>query len=124
MGHGSLEQVSTVTEVVTSIGRLKGSWIFGSQYYDQVWKGHHWQHLSNQRIMTNSTGARVSSSPCSSGNLCHQSQPQKAQTHILASVSCASHIHDPAETRRICVTGVNSSKHRSLISLGLAGLQR
>lgn len=45
MENGSLEQVSTVTEVDTSIGRLKGSWIFISEYYDQVYDGHHWQHL-------------------------------------------------------------------------------
>lgn len=74
--------------------------------------------------MTNSTGAQVFSSPCSSGNLCNQSQLQEAQMHVLATVSYASHIRDPAETRRICVKGVNGSKHRSLLSLGLAELQR
>lgn len=44
--------------------------------------------------------------------------------HVLATVSYASHIRDPAETRSICVKGVNGSKHRSLLSLGLAELQR
>lgn len=99
----------------------EGFCIFGSEYYDQVCDGHLWRHLSNQRIMTHSTGAQFLSSPCSSGNLCHQSRPQKAQMHILAGVSCASHIRDPAETR-VCVKGLDGSKNSSLLSLGLAGL--